>query len=228
MDLASRTTAERQLPGVPVRSYQISRDGKEIVFAKGFRGAVAEIWLASVDGRSPPRLVTRAGDEVVWGAHEELIFRRLGEKQNFLFRMQTDGSGLQRIFSTPVLALLAVSPDGKWIMGGMAQPSPDWAPDTLALPLDGGPARKICAALCGAQWSPDGRFIYVTFNAKTHVIPIPPGRHLPDLPASGIGQANLQGTREIPQENVSPGPDPSTYVFTEQSSLRNLFRIPLH
>ena len=98
IDLASGT-AESQLPGVPVRSYQVSRDGKEIVFAKGFRGAVAEIWLASVDGRWPPRLITRAGDQVFWGAHGELIFRRLGEKQNFLFRIQKDGSGLQRIFS---------------------------------------------------------------------------------------------------------------------------------
>jgi Tol biopolymer transport system component len=227
MDLASRT-AELQLPGIPVRSYQISRDGQEIVFVRGYRDAVAEIWLASLDSRSPPRLVTRAGDQVFWGAHEELIFRRLGEKQNFLFRIQKDGSGLQQIFSMPVLGLLAVSPDGKWIMGGMAQPSLDRAPDTLALPVDGGPARKICAALCGAQWSPDGRFIYVRFNAKTLAIPIPRGRQLPDLPASGIGQAKLPGTREIPQEYVSPGPNPSTYVYTQQRSLRNLFRIPLH
>jgi Tol biopolymer transport system component len=225
MDLASRKP-EPLLPGVPVKDYQISRDGLEVAFTKGFRGAVAEIWLASIDGRSPPRLITRTGDEVFWGAPGELIFRRLGEKQNFLFRIQKDGSGLQRIFSTPVLVLLAVSPDGKWIMAGMAQLSPEGGRDTLALPVDGGPARKICAALCGAQWSPDGRFMYVTFNAKTHVIPIRPG--LPDLPASGVGHANLQGTRKIEQEYISPGPDPSTYVFTQQRSLRNLFRIPLH
>jgi hypothetical protein len=94
--------------------------------------------------------------------------------------------------------------------------------------VGGGPARKICAALCEPQWSPDGRFMYISFNAKTLVIPIPPGRQLPDLPAGGIGEATLPSMREIRQENMSPGADPSTYVFTEQRSLRNLFRIPLH
>ncbi len=227
IDLASRK-AERQLPGVPVRSYQISRDGKEIVFAKGYRGAVAEIWLASLDGRSPPRLITRAGDQVFWGAHEELIFRRLGEKQNFIFRIQKDGSGLQRIFSTPVVNLHAVSPDGEWMIASLVQPSTDALPDTLALPVGGGPARKICVAWCEPQWSQDGRFLYIPLHGKTLVIPVPPGQQLPDLPSTGIGEAKLPGMREIEQENMSPGPDPSTYVFMEQRSLRNLFRIPLH
>ena len=27
---------------------------------------------------------------------------------------------------------------------------------------------------------------------------------------------------------ISPGPDPSTYVFTKTDLQRNLFRIPLH
>ncbi|HME09452.1 MAG TPA: protein kinase [Bryobacteraceae bacterium] len=227
MDLASRK-AERQFPEVPVRSYQISHDCKEIVFVRGNRDAVPEIWLASLDGRSPPRLIARAGDQVFFGAPGELIFRGLGEKQNFVFRIEKNGRGLQRIFKTPVVTLHAVSPDGEWIIASVVQPSPGSLPDTLALPVRGGPPRKLCAAMCEAQWSPDGRFMYISFNAKTLVIPIPPGRQLPDLPASGIGQAKLPGTREIPQEYVSPGPDPSTYVFTEERSLRNLFRIPLH
>jgi hypothetical protein len=66
---------------------------------------------------------------------------------------------------------------------------------------------------------------------KTLAIPVPAGKSLPDLPANGIGLATaggeLPGTRVIEHGSLSPGPDPSTYVFTKTDQQRNLFRIPL-
>jgi hypothetical protein len=63
-------------------------------------------------------------------------------------------------------------------------------------------------------------------------IPVPPGKSLPDLPAGGIDlaapQVAIPGARVIDHDLISPGPDPSTYVFTRTDLQRNLFRIPLH
>jgi hypothetical protein len=41
-------------------------------------------------------------------------------------------------------------------------------------------------------------------------------------------QEQLAGFRSIPQDNISPGPDPQTYAFTTAAFHGNLFRIPLH
>jgi hypothetical protein len=110
----------------------------------------------------------------------------------------------------------------------------------LAVPIHGGTPRKICAPPCAAVWSSDGRFFYVLIDRNTSVaspgktlaIPVPAGRTLPDLPASGIdlsaGGTYPPGTRVIEHGSLSPGPDPSTYVFTKTDLQRNLFRIPLH
>jgi serine/threonine protein kinase/Tol biopolymer transport system component len=227
MDLASGTI-DRPLPGVSLRSYDLSHDGKRIAFTKG-EGTDSEIWLAQADRSSAPRLITRGGDEVLFGPPGTLIFRSLGQTVNYLSRIQEDGSGRRQIFDTPLLDVSAASPDGAWVVGSLRQVAPNSLPDTVALPVDGGTPREICNAACdGAGWSPDGRFFYVTLTGKTLAIPIPPGRPMPDFPPEGIGTGALPGAREIPRSNLFPGPDPSTYVFTEKQLQRNLFRIPLH
>ena len=46
-----------------------------------------------------------------------------------------------------------------------------------------------------------------------------------DLSASGLAP---KASRLIEHTAISPGPDPSTYVFIKTDLQRNLFRIPLH
>jgi hypothetical protein len=65
-------------------------------------------------------------------------------------------------------------------------------------------------------------------QGKTIVLPIPPGQPLPDLPAAGIGAGDSPDVQQIDRPQISPGPNPSTYLFTEIRIQRNLFRIPLH
>jgi hypothetical protein len=70
------------------------------------------------------------------------------------------------------------------------------------------------------------------FAGKSVVIPIPAGKSLPDLPAAGLdadtGEIQLVGDRVIEHGRISPGSDPSIYVFEKKDLQRNLFRIPLH
>jgi hypothetical protein len=111
--------------------------------------------------------------------------------------------------------------------------------EDVAVPLRGGVPKRICEA-CITGWSQDGRFFYVAGDVKTSTssarrafaIPVPAGQALPDFPAGGITDfvqaAALPGARAIEEGLISPGSDPSTYVFTKTDSQRNLFRIPLH
>jgi len=134
-----------------------------------------------------------------------------------------------------------VSPDGKWVIIRSPGAGEDAIPAAvLAMPIYGGVAKKICVPHCSSAWPSDGRYFYVASIArgstnspeKTVAIPVPAGKLLPDFPASGIDMSvhgiAPRATRLIPHVSISPGPDPSTYVFTKTDLQRNLFRIPLH
>jgi eukaryotic-like serine/threonine-protein kinase len=234
IDLSSGKT-EHLVPGSSIADYAISRDESEAAYTTR-SGEESQIWLAALDRRSPPRLVTRGGDAVSFGANGDLIFRALETKQSFLYRIRKDGSGRERIASANIIQKLSVSPDGEWVIVGV--PGAQGDRDTLAFPVRGGDARIICSYNCPASWSPDGKFFYITTerslstNGRTLAIPLPPGKVLPDLPASGIAsradRLDIPGIKVLNRGAVSAGNDPSTYVFTKQDFQGNLFRIPLH
>jgi serine/threonine protein kinase/Tol biopolymer transport system component len=217
------------LPGVSMTDYDISPDEKEVAFTTRESDGESTIWLASLDRRTPPRKIA-AGDEVSFGAAGELIFRSLGEN-NALVRIKRDGTGRSPITTVSVEDKFGVSPDGDWVLAWSPGSGEKDPPGTLAIPTHGGAARKICDG-CWAAWSADGRFFYVaTAPGTTLAIPVPVGKSLPDLPATGItlgkDRIELPGARAIEHDWLS-GSNPSTYVFTKTDQQRNLFRIPLH
>ena len=226
------------LSGQSVTAYVMSRDEKDVAFTTRDGSGESQIWLAPLDRRTPPRLIARAGDQVSFGPPGELIFRSLGEG-NALVRIKTDGTGRERISTESILNKRDVSPDGKWVIISAPGTTKDAVLATLAVPINGGVPKTICYT-CSATWSPDGTFFYVgsdrsafsTSTGRTLAIPVPAGKSLPDLPVAGInvadGAAGLAGAVTIENGLISPGPDPSIYVFTRTDSQRNLFRIPLH
>jgi hypothetical protein len=232
LDLASGKT-DSVLLGVSVTDYDMSGDETEVAFTTTDSGGASQIWLAPLDRRTPPRRIA-AGDQVSFGAQGDLVFRSLEGTTNFPVRIKKDGSGREPITSAPILEKFDLSPDGEWIIALTG-------PGAISLvPLNGGAPKKLCPTPCRAVWSSDGRFLYVEIDrgtsaaspGKTLAIPVPAGKSFPDLPPSGIDSvaagSELPGTRVIEHGSVSPGPDPSTYVFTKTEQRRNLFRIPLH
>jgi Tol biopolymer transport system component len=214
--------------------YDVSLDETRVAFTV-HPGDESQIFVAAADRSSPPRLVVRGGDEVSFGAGQ-LIFRQVGGKANYLARVQEDGSGLTRIRESKIVEIGRVSPDGEWASVGGA----DSVDGNFAVAVRTGAQRKICAAACFVQWSADGKYMYVALTSRysapgstvqTYVIPIPHGAGFLDLPPSGIDRASeeeLAGIQSIPQGDMSPGPDPQTYAFTNSNFQGNLFRIPLH
>ena len=222
------------LSGQSVTAYAISRDEKEVAFTTTNADGASQIWLAPLDRSTPPRLIVESGDQVSFGAPGELIFRSLA-KGNALARIKADRTGFERIPTVSFLEKGEVSPDGEWVI--ILAPATTGRPvvETLAVPLLGGVPKKLCDT-CRVDWSPDGKTLYLsltTLDPRTFAIPLPAGKTLPDLPVGGITALDRAlgppGTVTIEGRSlISPGSDPSTYVFTRTESQRNLFRIPLH
>jgi hypothetical protein len=218
--------SESVLSGVSVSDYEISSDEKEVAFTITDGHGTSQIWLAALDRRTPPRQIAQGGDQVSFGPEEDLVFRSVTEN-NALIRIKKDGTGRSRVPAATVVDKVGVSPDGKWVTASLAEGG------TVAIPVDGGAPVKICALRCLSTWSPDGRFFYLwrLGKRKTLAFPVPSGRSLPDLPAEGVDPGAAigpPGARIIENDSISPGRDPSTYVFIKTDLHRNLYRIPLH
>jgi len=229
--------SEPLLPGLAMDSYSVSSDGKQVVFAASKDREKSQIWLAPLNRLEPPSQVTSSrADSPFFGSQGELIFRAPEEQASFLERTKLTGEGRGRIIPGTIIFLYDVSPDGHWAMVRTPITGEDIKIAAVAVPLQGGPLVRIWPGSGTVRWSPDGRFLYISevSNRKvnrTLVLPIPPGKPLPELPPGGIRSfedgAALPGARVIEQAGLAPGPDPSTYAYTKTTVHRNLFRIPL-
>jgi hypothetical protein len=204
--------------------FELSSDGHLVAFTD----SQGRIFIAPLDGSAPPRQVVSGGDTVSFGASEELIFRQVGPRANYLARVKTDGTGLERVLEQTIDDKFGVSPDGAWAaVSGRT---------TFAVSLKNGIRKTICPSLCRPRWSPDGAYLYVTSNfdptsvGNTLVLPVPRGQGIPDLPSGGMSSnwEEIPGIRVIRQGSLIPGPDLDTYAFVKSEFVGNLFRIPLH
>jgi eukaryotic-like serine/threonine-protein kinase len=240
-DLTSGTM-DRVLPGVSISDYDISATEKEVAYTIKAAGGESQVWVASLDRRSAPRRVLDGADRVSFGPGSELIVRALGDRSNNLERVSSDGRLRERIGTFAVLNMMPTSPDGEWVVVFTTGGEAAGATRTVAIPVRGGAPVTICSQACASGWSSDGRLFYVTVRGvgglglstvgRTLVIPVRPGQHLPELPATGVPLdsewSGPPGTQIIDRANLAFGPDPSTYLYVKSDLQRNLFRIPLH
>jgi DNA-binding winged helix-turn-helix (wHTH) protein/Tol biopolymer transport system component len=236
-DLVS-AKSEPVLRGVSMIEYDLSRDGKEVLFSTQPAGRSSQLWLAPLDRSSSPEMIGSSSE--AWprfAAADQVVFQLSQDKANYLYRMNKNGSDRSRVVPYPVGNIEAASPDGRWIIVGTTS-SKCGTGALAALSTEGGTERCICHEPCMATWAPDGRFLYLgleppsrTGPGKTIAIPVPPGETLPSLPATGVHGlddiAAFQGARMINGWGISPGPDPSVFAFLKTTMHRNLFQIPL-
>jgi Tol biopolymer transport system component len=146
MDADGSNLVLLSFPGVPASRPAWSPGGDRLVF-QGRPGGPPGLYIAGVDGSGLRRLVR--GDQPTWSARDVIAFVR----DNRLFRIRPDGSGLRRLTSRP----------GQ---------EPDWSPDSrqLAFVRDGRiyrlvlgprvrPRRVTRRSGRGPVWTPDGRWI---------------------------------------------------------------------
>ncbi|MGO8735744.1 MAG: hypothetical protein ACLQVM_23455, partial [Terriglobia bacterium] len=232
--------SEQPLPGFAVTGYDISPDGRRIVFAAQDPHGESRLWVASPDRRFPPRQIpsSTSNDSPIFGPGGDIFFRATEGGSNFIYRVKEDGTGRQKVLPNPILDFYSAAPDGEWLIAGAPLPNEEITAALWAYPVHGGTPVRICAGVCNARWDRAGKFFYLALvemgsrggRARTIVLPVPPGGDLPKIPPSGINSAEdagrLSGVKVI-DAVISPGATTSVYVFTRTSVHRNLYSIPL-
>lgn len=147
--------------------------------------------------------------------------------------MREDGRELRKAIGQPA-DLIGASLDGRSLMA--------WADGQGATvyPLDGGVPVRVWGRDARLRWSSDGRTLFMSLSStastlysagRTYVIPLEPGRLLPEIPPEGFKAeaeiAGLPGVQIIEAADLAPGPTASVYAFSRETTQRNLYRIPL-
>jgi hypothetical protein len=228
------------LQGFLMRSYDVSADGRTIVFCAGSDDGPSELWVASADHSSPPRRLSSSGsDSPFFGSGGRIVFRATEGKANYLVAMDADGGHRHKIRTDPIVELMGRSADRRWAVSmAPAEAGPPVA--TVLVPLDRGDEQRVCPALCNVRWSPSGDRFYVQpvrdFAAGDAVVfPVTVPGALPTMPPGGIasvGEAeSIAGASIVhfgaARDRAVPGPSPETYVYTKIAAHRNLFWITL-
>jgi DNA-binding winged helix-turn-helix (wHTH) protein/Tol biopolymer transport system component len=231
--------------GFDIESFDVSSDGRQVVLAVRPPAGLSQLWLASCDGHSAPRLLASSGEGApFFGPDDDILYGMSDGANNFLFRMKLDGSTRAKVLG-PIIYFKGVSPDRRWAVAMVPVAE---VPSTaiVAVSLRDGAVKRICPAQCMAQWSPDGTRFYVEpllqaeKNGLAIAIPVPKGASLPDLPASGVSSsadaALLRGSTLFDLSTfdpahdggiVAPGLAPETFAYTKTISHRNLFQVRL-
>ena len=235
------------LPGFSITDYAISLDGKRAGFVAVDAAGKASMWEASLDRRFSPRRLAPAVAEArpAFDSAGDLFFEAAEGKVNYVYRINQDGTGLQKAIPDPIVFFGGVSPDAKWVVALAARSGEEASAAVMGYPVGGGNAMSLCER-CLVRWAPDGKLLYVSFQTwdangaepresekphKTFVIPLTRSQTFDDLAARGFKSdaqlAALPGVRQIDQPFILPGPEPSVYAFPRGTVHRNLYRIPL-
>jgi serine/threonine protein kinase len=220
--------------------YDVSKDGKFVVFeARGQNGKQA-LWLAAVDRRSSPRTIPNVeGDSPIFTPDGDVVFRAREGTYGSAYRVRPDGTGLKKLLDYPVIETRGISGDGKWLVvyARYAPPGGEMTGATLAFPLEGGPPMYVFGP--GSQrpveWSADGKTLFLVPSegtaAMTFAVPLPPGRMWPEIPKEGLRSEadfmKLPGVTVIHSPDSAPGPVSGVYAFVKQTVQRNLYKIPI-
>jgi DNA-binding winged helix-turn-helix (wHTH) protein len=231
--------SEAVFPGTSMTAFDLSLDGKQVVYTTGAMNGTTELWLAPVDRSSPAAKVNISDARSPrFGDHGQILFQRAEGSANYLEQIDSDGTHLSKVIPYPITNLQGVSPGRQWATVGLLR-SPQGATTAVMLaPLNGGPPRRICVSYCEPKWSTNGKFLFVpvedpsrTSPGRSLAIPVGPGETLPDLPAQGIAPmaepSVVRGAVSVGRAGLVPGPDPGHYAWVNTTVHRNLYRITL-
>jgi DNA-binding winged helix-turn-helix (wHTH) protein/Tol biopolymer transport system component len=225
-------------PGVSMLAYDLSEDGKQVVYSTATPAGVSHLWLAAIDRSSPPRPIGGAGEmRPHFGPHGRILFEASEGNFNYLEQMNPDGSGRSKVVPYPISSLKGVSPGRRWVIAVVPEQG-GAGMEYMAIPVAGGPPRIIHTRGSSPRWSSNGNFLVIpidepslTSPGRSLAIPVGPGETLPEFPHAGIEPlANpgvIPGAAWIPRSDLIPGRDPAHFAYVNTSVHRNLYRISL-
>jgi Tol biopolymer transport system component len=230
---------ELLLPGFSIASFDVSADEKRVLFAARSVDNKSRLFLAPLDRRSPPVEIHFPNDVAYpfLGQDEDLFFRGVEGAQNFIYRMNLDGTGLRKVSPRGVIELDGVSPDGRWVLVRTGVSGEQASNRIEAYPVEGGAPVPICLSFCHLTWSSDRKFLYIrsTLNRdKVLAIPLQHGQVFPSFPISGLkadlDPMQITGARVISTPDIGDiafASNPAIYAFDRPTVRRNLYRVPV-
>jgi len=191
---------QRLLPDFLMEHYDVSPDGRQVIFITAEGSGRAPLWVGAIDGSSSPR---RLSDQdcirALFAPDGDILFVGGHPGDMFLQSIKADGTGLRRIIPDRAVFLYAISPDGKWVAAWVGA-------DVNLYSSAGGKAIRVCTGCAsgGAEnrgvtpplinWSRDEKALYLfserTFH--TYSIPLQHGQILPPLPADGLQLSSVE------------------------------------
>ncbi len=230
--------SQRLLSDFLMEHYNVSTDGKNVVFLNIDDTGRSAVWLAPIDGSVAPRRLASVdyASHALFQPQGGVLFVGGERGTPFLYRVSLDGTGLQKVFPRNVSFLYSVAPSGHAVALWVDE-------DVYVYPIGDGVPTLICkkCATAGEEnrgvtpplvsWSPNEKFLYLhnAGNRKTYAIPLRPGQLLPALPAGGLSTladaGTLPGAITIAEQRAYGGADPSVYSFPRVSTHRNIYRI---
>jgi serine/threonine protein kinase len=225
---------DKLLPGYSMESYSVSRDGKEVVFALADAAGHSSLWLAQTNRSSSPRRISsssEAEDSPLFLPDGDVVFRASENGTNLLYRIKTDGSGRHKISSDPLVDVFSVSPDGRWIVAVTSGGSSEAPAVTKAFATDGSSVVSLCQGYRWLLWDHLGKFAFFDPDFRnTYALPIRRDSGLPAVstnedtsPEDIISAKNAIAIHQRVDAAISP----TTYVYVQLNTRRNLYRIPL-
>jgi serine/threonine protein kinase len=238
-DLSSGLS-ERPLPGMSVaNSFDVSADGKQIVFDSLDAKGDPHLWVAALDRRSPPRRLESDSPESnpLFDPMGDLFFQAQEGGHLYLYHRPLDGGQRKKVTPSPVTQFETMSADGKWLVAEAATSGEEVTRGVVAYHIGDGITKRVCYSLCIVRWTQDGKFLYIGLLGslrsgiyKTFVVPLHHGDSFPELPTTGIKSdsdlTHLSGVKVI-NDLVRPGPDGSLYASDHSTGHRNIYRIPI-
>jgi len=231
--------SETVFPGISMAAFDLSPDGNQVLYATAASDGKAPLWVAPLDRSLPAtRLNIFDAQWPHFGDHGQILFLRTEGSRNYLERMNPDGSHSSKVFPYPVADFQNVSPGRHWAIVNVAGTPESGRTAIMAIPLDGGVPRRICASFCTPTWSPDGKFLFVpvedpsrTDPGRSLAIPLGPGETLPILPSDGIAPSAepnvVRGAKSVARGELTPGRGLEHYAWVNTTIHRNLYRISL-
>lgn len=235
---------DRVLPGYLIqsndnninrRTYSISQDGTQVAFFMNDQSGRSNLWVAPVNHRSSPRSIPSAAqeDSPFFLPDGDLVFRAIEGGLNFVYRMKTDGTARRRIVPDRILEIMAVSPDGRWVVAAAPEANAQLPVIVKAFALDGSASMPLCVVHCEVNWDSSGKFFNIGFPdliQGSYALPVPEDVGLPKIPSAPIARIedipNTKTTLALPWFAAS-GLNPSEYAYIRENIRRNLYRIQL-
>ncbi len=235
---------DRVLPGYLIqsndnninrRTYSISQDGKQVAFFMNDQSGRSNLWVAPTNHRSSPRRIPSAAqeDSPFFLPGGDLVFRAIEGGLNSIYRMKTDGTARRRTVPDRILEIMAVSPDGRWVVAAVPNANDQHPLMAKAFALDGSASMPLCVVHCEVNWDSSGKFLYIGFPdliQGSYALPVREDVGMPQIPSAPIARIqDIPNTKTIITLPwfAGLGSNPSEYAYIRENIRRNLYRIQL-